>query len=288
MTEVGSKKAMEDSAYLSNDDSYNDSYEHYHHLANSKMDNSCKYLKSYASSSSLSSDESTMLSTPTKKHVEVFCPNMHLGCQWSGSLGDMAIHTASDCSFIEMICSSCCCSLPRNMMDNHIKSNCLLTPASRDSKEMSVMPVLVMMQGFEEKRMNSERWCSPVLLTHNNGYHFQIKIDVNGWSSSDAIAVVVSLVKGDNDEKLSWPFEGVITVQVINQIRNSAHSKAKHFIFCDGGLECQQVIDETLPEFGCWCDRFISHRSLDYNPSRQCQYLKDDCLFFLVSYSTLK
>ena len=286
MTEVGTK-TMEDSAYVSNDESYSESYEHYHHSSNNKMDNSCKYLRSYASSSSLSSDEST-LSTPTKKHVEVFCPNMHLGCQWSGSLGDMAVHTASDCSFTEMVCSSCCRILPRTMMDNHIKSNCLLMPSSRDSKEMSVMPVLVMMQGFEEKRMNSERWCSPVLLTHKNGYHFQIKVDINGWSSSDAIAMVVSLIKGDNDDKLSWPFEGVITVQVLNQIRNLAHSKAKHFIFCDDGLECQQVIDETLPEFGCWCDRFISHRSLDYNPSRQCQYLKDDCLFFLVSYSPLK
>lgn len=285
MTEVGSK-TMEDSAYVSNDDSYSESYEHYHRLSN-KMDNSCKYLNSYASSSSLSSDESTV-STPTKKHVEVFCPNMHLGCQWSGSLGDMAIHTGSDCSFTEMICNSCCRTLPRNMMDNHIKSNCLLIPASRHSKEMSIMPVLVMMQGFEEKRMDGKRWCSPVLLTHKNGYHFQIKVDINGWSSSDSIAMVVSLVKGDNDGELSWPFEGIITVQVLNQIRNSAHSKAKHFIFCDGGLECQQVIDETLPEFGCWCDRLISHRTLNYNPSRQCQYLKDDCLFFLVSYSPLK
>ena len=290
MTEVSSsKKAMEDSAYLSNDDSYSESYERYHQPSNSNMDNSCKCLKSYASSSSLSSDETTMLGTPTKKHVEVFCTNMHLGCQWSGSLNDMTIHTANDCSFTEMICSSCCRSLPHNMMDNHVKSNCLLMPTvSRDSKELSTMPVLAMMQGFEDKRMNSERWCSPVLLTHKNGYHFQIKIDINGWSSSDAIAMVVSLVKGDNDDKLSWPFEGVITVQVVNQIRNSVHSKAKHFMFCDGGLECQQVTDETLPEFGCWCDRFISHRSLNYNPSRQCQYLKDDSLFFLVSYSPLK
>ena len=287
MIGVGTK-VMEDSAYLSNYESYEESYERNHLSSTSKLDNYRKHSKSYTSSSSLSSDESTILSTPTKQHVEVFCPNMHLGCQWSGSLGDMVIHTASDCSFTETICSLCRSSLPRNMMDNHIKSDCSLMPLSRDNKEMSVMPVLVMMQDFEEKRMNNERWCSPVLLTQKNGYHFRLKIDVNGWSSGDAIAVVVSLVKGDNDDELSWPFEGVITVQVLNQISNSSHSKVKHFVFCDGGLECQQVIDETLPEFGCWCDRFISHRSLEYSPSRHCQYLKDDCLFFLVSYSPLK
>ena len=170
---------------------------------------------------------------------------------------------------------------------NHI-SDYLVMPCSRDSKDVSAMPVLVMMQGFEERKMTGERWYSPVLLTHKNGYHFRLKIDVNGWSSSDAIAVVASIVKGDHDDELPWPFEGVISVRVLNQIRDSSHSKSKHFIFCGGGLECQRVTDETLPEFGCWCDQFISHRSLNYKSSKHCQYLKDDCLFFLVSYSTLK
>lgn len=285
---AAASRYMDDSAYLSTDDSYDGSYEQYHQPFNTKMAR-CECSKSSTSStSSDSSDESIVLGTLSKRHVEVFCPNMHLGCQWSGSLESISIHTTNDCSFTEMTCSSCHRSLPRNMMDDHLKSDCLLMPRPGDSKGVSAMPVLVMMQGFEEKRMNNERWCSPVLLTHKNGYHFRLKIDVNGWSSSDSIAVVVSIVKGDHDDELAWPFEGVINVRVLNQIRDSAHSKAKHFIFCGGGLECQQVVDETLPEFGCWCDRFISHRSLNYKSSKHCQYLKDDCLFFLVSYSPLK
>lgn len=274
---------MEDSAYLSIENSYTDSYDQYHQ----PVDNS-EWLKSHTSSTSSSSSDE--LDTPTTKRcVEVFCPNMHLGCQWSGSLENITVHTTNDCSFTERTCSLCYRSLPHNMMDDHIKSGCCLMPCLvRSSKEVSVMPVLVMMQDFEERRMNSERWCSPVLLTHKNGYHFKIKVDVNGWSNTDAIALVVSLVKGDNDDKLPWPFEGVISVRVLNQLKDSGHSKVKHFIFSGGGLECQQVIDEALPEFGCWCDRFISHRSLSYRSSKQCQYLKDNCLFFLVSYSPLK
>ena len=287
MNEVANR-FMEDSAYTSTDDSYDGSYEQYHQPFTSNMDH-CKYLKNCTSStSSDSSDDSITLGTSTKKHVEVFCPNMHLGCQWSGSLENIAVHTTNDCSFTEMTCRSCGRNLPRNMMDDHVKSDCLVMPISRDYKQIPAMPVLVMMQGFEEKKMNNERWCSPVLLTHKNGYHFRLKIDVNGWSSSDAIAVVVSIVKGDHDDELPWPFEGVITVRVLNQIGDSGHSKAKHFMFCGGGLECQRVVDETLPEFGCWCDRLISHRTLNYKPSKNCQYLKDDSLFFLVSYSTLK
>jgi len=278
---------MEDSAYQTIDDFYNDSHEPYH--VNNKVDN----YESYTSSTSSISSDDSLLGAPTKRIVEVYCPNMHLGCPWSGSLDNIIDHTANDCFFTEVTCNSCCRNLPHNMMDEHLKSDCKLMPKqlmpfSKSSEEMSVIPVLVMMQSFEEKRMKNERWCSPVLVTHKNGYHFKLKIDVNGWSNNDAIAMVVSLVKGDHDDELPWPFEGIITVQVLNQIRDAAHSKPKKFVFCGGGLECQQVVDETLPEFGCWCDHVISHRSLNYKSSKQCQYLKDDCLYFLVSYSALK
>ena len=42
---------------------------------------------------------------------------------------------------------------------------------------------------------------------------------------------MVSLVKGDHDDELEWPFQGVITVQILNHITNSAHSTQKEFIF---------------------------------------------------------
>ena len=174
MTELASR-FMEDSAYVSTDESYDGSYEQYLQHFSSKMDH-CKYSKSYTSStSSDSSDESTILGPPTKKHVEVYCPNMHLGCQWSGSLENITVHTTGNCAYTEVVCSSCHRSLPRKMMEDHVKSDCLVMPCSRDSKEVSAMPVLVMMQGFEERKMTGERWCSPVLLTHKNGYQLQTK-----------------------------------------------------------------------------------------------------------------
>jgi len=98
---------------------------------------------------------------------------------------------------------------------------------------------------------------------------------------------VVSLVKGDYDDQLQWPFEGVITVQILNHISNSAHSMLKKFKFSGGGYECQQVIDEAQPEYGCWCNQFIMHKSLAYDPIKKSQYLKNNCLFFLISYKSL-
>ena len=48
--------------------------------------------------------------------------------------------------------------------------------------------------------------------------HAGSAIDVNGWCGGDSIAMVVSLVRGENDNQLCWSFDGMITVQALNQL----------------------------------------------------------------------
>ena len=153
----------------------------------------------------------------------------------------------------------------------------------KTSGQAIVAPMIVVMSEFKQKKINNEQWYSPVFCTHEQGYQFRLRVDANGWCSGDAVAVVVSLVKGDHDDELEWPFQGTITVQILNHIKNSSHSTVKEFIFKDSGYECQRVIDEAEPEFGCWCDRFITHSELQYNPIKKSQYLKDDSLLFLIN-----
>ena len=184
--------------------------------------------------------------------ITLCCPNKLHGCEWTGTLANAVDHVQHRCSY--------------------------------NSKE-NTMPVVLTMTGFESKRRNRERWYSRVFCTHEKGYHFRLKVDANGWCGG-AVAVVVSIVKGDYDDQLQWPFEGVITVQILNHIRNSAHSIVKVFTFSGGGYECQRVLDEAQPEYGCWCNRFIMHKSLHYNPVRQTQYLTNDSLLFLVNHKS--
>ena len=189
--------------------------------------------------------------------IVLCCPNKHHGCDWTGTLTNAVDHIKYNCSY----------KIPSLNKDN-------------------TMPVILTMTGFEHKRTNNESWYSPVFCSHESRYHFRLRVDANGWcGTGGAVAVVVSIVKGDYDDQLRWPFEGIITVQILNHISNSAHSIVKEFIFSSGGYECQKVTDETQPEFGCWCNRFIMHKSLHYNPIRQSQYLNNDCLLFLVNHS---
>ena len=209
------------------------------------------------------------------RHLDVFCPNKNLGCTWSGSLANVYTHTNSECQ----------CKINLLNLDDNSPMH---SSGSYGEDEIVVAPMIIMMSDFEQNKINNEQWYSPVFCTHERGYQFRLRVDANGWCSGDAVAVVVSLVKGDHDDELEWPFQGIITVQILNHIKNSSHSTVKEFIFKDGGYECQRVIDETEPEFGCWCDRFITHSALRYDPVSKRQYLKNDCLYFLVTYMPLR
>ena len=207
-----------------------------------------------------SPSESEEVFLPGEPLDDVVCPSEKFGCKWSGNLGDVA---------------------------HHVTYECLCTPTTIPDKEVesTTIPVIIMMSDFEDKRNNNETWYSPVICTNEKGYHFRLRIDANGWrGTSDAVAVVVSLVKGDHDDELQWPFEGIITVQILNHNSNSEHCASTDFEFSSGGYECQRVTDEAQPEYGCWCDQFIRH---DLLQMKHRQYLKDDCMYFLVTYRSL-
>ena len=200
-------------------------------------------------------------SSDHEESLDVYCPNQQLGCDWVGSLTNVVEHMNYECE----------CLLNYLLLNEEVE-----------------MPMIIMMRDFEQLRHNKESWYSPVFCTHERGYHFRMRVDANGWhGNNNAVAVVVSIVKGDYDDQLQWPFEGVITVQILNHVSNTSNSILKEFEFIGGGYECQRVTDEAQPEYGCWCDQFIVHDSLSYDVMRKCQYLKNDCLFFLVSYRTL-
>ena len=221
------------------------------------------------------SPQAIQMNHNASRHLDVFCPNKNFGCSWSGSLANVYKHTNSECQ--------CEC----NSLNFDDDNSSMHSSGSYGEDEVVVAPMIIMMSEFEQKKINNEQWYSPVFCTHERGYQFRLRVDANGWCSGDAVAVVVSLVKGDHDDELEWPFQGIISVQILNHIKNSSHSTGKEFIFKDGGYECQRVIDETEPEFGCWCDRFITHSELKYDPVKKSQYLKDDCLLFLIDYKPI-
>ena len=74
------------------------------------------------------------------------------------------------------------------------------------------------------------------------------------------------------DDELEWPFEGSITVDLLNQQEDKGHHS--------GTFNLNRYSDDAR---SCGSSRFISHTDLSYNPTTNTEYLQDDCLRLRVS-----
>ena len=101
------------------------------------------------------------------------------------------------------------------------------------------------------------------------------------------VSVYVYLMRGEHDDKLTWPFRGDITIQLVNQNRDQDHVK-KIVEFAD---ENGAAGDETSGRVTLGRERakhswgyhtLISHAKLESTAGTQ-QYLKNGCMKFRVT-----
>ena len=114
--------------------------------------------------------------------------------------------------------------------------------------------------------------------THPGGYNMAIKIklnDDNDESDDDNILVKVMIKRGNFDDELMWPFNGVVTITLLNQLENKHHFSQTQPVELLKPDKNVRVRDE-------WLD-FISQSQLIHNPEENTQYLKDDTLYFRVT-----
>ena len=130
----------------------------------------------------------------------------------------------------------------------------------------NIPPVDFFMTGFLEKKQADKVWTSPPYYTHIGGYKFCLEVYPNGDESGKGthISVYAHLMKGEHDDELEWPFEGRITLGVLNQTKGNDHYH-RTFVF-DGQANTVGFTE------------FISHADLSYNPTTNTEYLQDDCL----------
>ena len=145
-----------------------------------------------------------------------------------------------------------------------------------------VLPFGFTMTDFEQEKVKNDHWYSPSFYTHQKGYKMCLGVHANGFSGAKGthISVFLYLMKGENDNLLEWPLRGDITIQLLNQIEDKHH--------------CEWIVDFT--EFGdvhrvitgergsgCGWPDYISHCKLNYDETRNCQYLKYNGLSFRIS-----
>ena len=110
-----------------------------------------------------------------------------------------------------------------------------------------------------------------------------MRVDANGWGGDGThVSVGAYLMKGNNDNSLSWPFTGTVTFKLLNQLEDKNHHQETTTFPADG-VYSQRVVDGERAHRGYGRTQFISHADLAHKPLTNTQYLKDDTLIFRVS-----
>ena len=163
-----------------------------------------------------------------------------------------------------------------------ILSEKLVEQSARLTKVESKPQLTFRLDCFEKHKNDKIRFYSSSFHTSHKGYTFRIQVDAGGAGSGEGthISIYACLIKGDHDDALTWPFLGEATFELLNQIEDKNHHK-KTIQFKDSGLNRRVVEDER--EYALGRTKFIAYTDLEYNPDKNCQYLKDDALIFRVS-----
>ena len=128
---------------------------------------------------------------------------------------------------------------------------------------------------FKEFRKDSDMWYSPHFYTHPHGYKMCLSVDANGIGCGEGthLSVFVYLMRGEFDSQLKWPFQGSVTVKLVNQEEDRDHvEETVSFTRSTPDKHCERV---TMGERSCngWGrHKFMSLAKL------QPKYLKNDCI----------
>ena len=134
------------------------------------------------------------------------------------------------------------------------------------------------------KRTNATWWSQP-FYTSVDGYKLQLRVYANGYGSGAGthLSLFVYLMKGEHDDKLSFPFNANITVQLLNWVSDSHHREKTiphHIAPVDSRV---QVTEGVIASGGQGYGQFISHTQLLDCSDNSIKYINNDnCSFRIV------
>ena len=147
-----------------------------------------------------------------------------------------------------------------------------------------VSPNVLKFTNFAERKFRNEVVYSPPFYTSPGGYKMCLQVNANGSGKGKDthVSVFVHLMRGENDDHLTWPFTGTVVIELLNQLNDKIHQKVT-IQFMGDQKSSQRVENSDRAASGRGYTQFISHSSLAIaktdNPY-ETQYLKDDSLYF--------
>ena len=168
----------------------------------------------------------------------------------------------------------CIISFVAELMRGHMEDT------SKMKGFLGMIPNIVL-TGYQEKRKEGVDWFSPPYYTHSHGYKMCVNVELA--PSFTVLDVFSYLLRGEYDAGLKWPFKGTVVVQLlINQLSDDNHYD---YVFDYSQARDSKSQRVTSGERSNWKAPSGPHlllTALEYNSSKKCQYLKNDCLKFRI------
>ena len=145
-------------------------------------------------------------------------------------------------------------------------------------------PLKLTMTNYEEMKNTNGEWYSPPFYTHPQGYKMCLNVVANGCGDSEGthVSVYAYLMRGEFDDRLKWPFQGSVVLQLCNQLEDRKHhGYIVDFSKTTNPETISRVTSGERAE-GWGTHTLIAHSVLKLKRFNKCQYLKKDCLHFRV------
>ena len=127
----------------------------------------------------------------------------------------------------------------------------------------------------KRKQFSNIHFSSPF---YNYRYKFFLQVDSKGIDDSRYVSVYLTLMAGEYDDQLVWPFVGGFSIKLLNWREDKGHYSRTFLVRASDGF-----VKVTEGAYGQEIGKqFIAHSSLAYDPTRNIEYLQEDCLRFRV------
>ena len=230
--------------------------------------------------------------------VKVPCPNSE--CWASVPRCDLSKHRSTcqfeavPCKYAEIGCKEVSLrkDLKQHENDVILHLHLAIETVNEQQKKMKVMdekvvssqagPRVFKFPKYYQHKTSSQEWYSPPFYTSPGGYKMCIRVDADGFGEGAGthVSVYTCLVQGRNDDSLPWPFTGEVTITLLNQLEDENHH-TRTISFPQYNVASMRVVDDDRGS-AIGHSKFISKDKLDYDAANDCQYLKDDCLYFRI------
>ena len=175
------------------------------------------------------------------------------------------------------------------LQQNARATNELIVHTPTDSRNKSIFitaPYRLRLTNFKKYKESSQEFRSLPFYTDRSEYKMCLEVYPNGNGDYEHsyVSVFACLMKGDNDDSLTWPFTGTVTFELLNQLEDENHRKMTARF-----RDCELIGDRVMNDgigLGGGIMKFISYIDLEYQPDKNCQYLKNDTLVFRISVGT--